>query len=253
MTLPPDPTGPMAAATPNTPTPDDRLREDMSDDMLMALADDELDPTTTARLLAQVARDPDLAARYAMFVETRALVAGAYAAGPVPDRLIRSVLEAPRKAAVIPMRARRPGWAGAPALALAASLVMAVGVGAFFVGKGAAPGPQATPALAAATLGATPTGGTVVLPDGSTARALATYQTNLGLCRLIGMAGPAAQTAVVCRRDGGWVTALAVGTGDGTSFAPASEVATGVIDRLLDDIAAGPALSPQEEASALAP
>ena len=142
------------------------------------------------------------------------------------------------------------GWIGA---ALAASLTLAM-IGGFWVGRGSAPDTMAavvTPEEAAVALAATPTGGEVALGEGTRARALASYQTDLGLCRLIGIYHG---RAVVCQdaASGVWGTAIRVGAAEGETYLPASDLATGLIDRLLDDINAGPALEPDAEAAALA-
>ena len=250
--------------------------EEVNDTMLMALADGELNPPEADRLRALIAADPALAESYALFAETRALMADAFPPEPVPDRLIRAVLDTPAGsgadvAAARPARARgqliafrrrsAPGndgaadgprrWLGA---ALAASLALAM-IGGFWAGRGLAPVAMvaATPEAAAAALAATPTGGEITLPEGGgTARALASYQTDLGLCRLIGLDH---SRAVVCRDQatGRWGTAISVAAADGETYLPASDLATGLIDRLLDDIGAGAAMDAAGEAAALSP
>src|SRR6056297_2705811 len=67
--------------------------DEVSDEMLMALADDELNELDAQRLQSQVNSNPDLAARYADFVETHALIQDAFPAEPVPERLIAAVLQ----------------------------------------------------------------------------------------------------------------------------------------------------------------
>jgi hypothetical protein len=223
--------------------------EEVCDEMLMALADGELNDTDAQRLHRRIGADPALAARYAEFVETRALMQQAFPAEPVPDRLIAAVLQAgTAQATVLPFRKRLPvaaGWG----LALAASLVLAVG--GFWAGRGTAPVTVAGGSIGALTAGL-PTGGELTLPDGTLARVLASYDTDLGLCRMI------AQDSlrhVTCRdaASGGWALALTVqGAGTG-GFVPASDIGVALVDRLLDDIGAGPALTGETERSALAP
>ncbi len=218
--------------------------------MLMALADGELNATDAQHLRARIAQDPDLAARYADFAQTRALLQDAFASDPVPDRLINAVLHggAPQDqpAKVVPFRQRAQalsGWG----LALAASLVLAVG--GFWAGRST--GPMVTDrgniGMATATLS---TGAAMQLPDGSTARVLASYSTDLGLCRMI------AQDSlrhITCRdaQSGHWATALSVQAGDMAGYLPASEIGLVLIDQLLDDIGAGPALTADHEQRAL--
>jgi hypothetical protein len=221
--------------------------DEVSDEMLMALADGELtDPD--ARILHQrIAADPDLAERYAVFAETRALMQAAYPPEPVPDRLIAAALQAEAsRATVLPFRRRVvavSGWG----MALAASVVLAVG--GFWIGRNTAPSLTGTLDLGTATAGL-PTGGEMRLPDGSTVRVLASYATDLGLCRMI--AGGAGRQ-IACRDEatGTWAVALSVQDGGSGGFLPASDIATGMIDRFLDEIGAGPALAPDEERRAL--
>ncbi len=217
--------------------------DEVSDDMLMALADGELNPTEADHLHRLIAGDPALAARYHDFTATRRLLQEAYPLEPVPDRL-RDAVMADRDPNVVPFRrtvAPKTGWG----MALAASLVLALG--GFVAGRGIGPD-QVDLAVATAAL---PTGAETVLPDGSTARVLASYDTSIGLCRLIGQD---AMRHVICRdpQAGGWVTALSVDGGSADNFMPASDLSVAVIDGLLDSIGAGPSLDPVAERAALA-
>lgn len=210
--------------------------------MLMALADGELNQTEADGLLRVIAADPALAARYHDFTATRRLLQEAYPLEPVPDRL-RDAVMAPRDPKIVPFRRTVTpvaGWG----MALAASLVLALG--GFVAGRST--GPDQVD-LAAATA-ALPTGAETVLPDGSTARVLASYDTSIGLCRLIGQD---AMRHVICRdpQAGDWATALSVDGGSADNFLPASDLSVAVIDGLLDDIGAGPALDPVAERAAL--
>lgn len=221
--------------------------DEVSDDMLMALADGELNLIDAQRLHKRVNADPDLAARYAGFVETRELMQAAFAPEPVPDRLIAAVLQgggAQNK--IVPFRKRvlaAPVWG----IALAASVVLAVG--GFWAGRGTAPQMTVSANIGIATAHLA-TGSELALPDGSTARVLASYDTDLGLCRMIAQDG---LRHVACRngQSGDWALALSVQAGDAGSFLLASDTAVGLIDRLLDDIGAGRALTAEEERDAL--
>lgn len=222
--------------------------DEVSDDMLMALADGELHGADADRLRTLVQADPDLAARYAVFTRTRRLMQGAFPPEPVPDRLIAAVLQGDTaQANVTPFRKRQwaaPGWG----MALAASLVLAVG--GFWAGRGTAPAIPAGGDIGALTA-SLPTGGETALPDGSRARVLASYETDLGLCRMIAQDG---LRHITCRRPdtGGWALALSVQGDAAGGFLPAADMGVGLIDRLLDDIAAGPALTGDAEQQALA-
>jgi hypothetical protein len=249
--------------------------KNVSDEMLMALADGELTGPDASKLLARIRANPDLAARYALFTETAAALREAMDPGAVPDHLIAAVLTAPTglpapeagAARVVPLR--RDGGAGRGRaviwpMALAASLVLAVGVGGFLTGRSLAPvaAPQSGtlaasigPEAAAVALAGVATGGSVMLEDGSTARALGSFDTDLGLCRLIGLEGADghADRAVICLdAERRWRSALTVTEGQSGLFLPASDMAVEVIDAFLDGIGAGAALPPAAEAQRLA-
>jgi hypothetical protein len=233
--------------------------------MLMALADNELHGPEAEALRARIAADPVLAARYAVFAETRAALAAAFAPGPTPDRLTQAILAAPPQAdmatgagKVVAFRPRQ--WAGPAPLALAASLLLAVGVGGFLAGRALQPGavPADPGALAAAALADQVTGSEAALPDGGSARVLGSYQTAQGLCRMIDLAlpGDRAERAVVCRDDAaqgaGWSVVAAISAGPVEAYVPASDMAAELMDQVLNDLGAGPALAPEDEAAALA-
>ncbi len=241
-----------------------------SDDMLMALADGELTGPDADRLRARIKADPALAARYALFTQTAAALRQAMDPGPVPDHLIAAVLTSPASvttgATVAPLRPGKPSpaWRMIRPLALAASLVLAVGVGSYLGGNALAPSAASTPALAAAALGTTPTGGSVTLADGTVSRALGSFETELGLCRLIalqdstGASGGASEAvserAIVCRAARGqdWQAALVVTAGNDDAFSLASDRAVATVDSFLDSIGAGAPLTPDDEALLLA-
>jgi anti-sigma factor RsiW len=74
----------------------------VTDELLMALADGELPEGEASLLRSRIASDPDLAERFAVFVETAALLApdDPAAAAEVPDHLRASVLRMANEAAV---------------------------------------------------------------------------------------------------------------------------------------------------------
>lgn len=229
--------------------------ESETDEMLMALADGELDDATAVRLWDRIARDPDLAARFDRFAATGQALRMAYPPEPVPDHLIAAIMAAPvgqPEGRVVAFRPRlRAAFQGSAGMALAASVLLAVGLGGFLAGRIDAPATGGAPSLVAAAdaLSATPTGGQADLPGGGTARALASYQTDLGLCRLI---ETDADRGILCRDDvSPWALALAVPGGGADSYLPASDLGTGLIDIALDEIGAGAALDPAAEAALL--
>lgn len=236
----------------------------VSDEMLMALADGELTGPDASKLMARVAADPDLAARYALFTGTTAALRQAMDPGHVPDYLISTVLTAPVGDVVTtPAQATNvtrlhPKPKASPQhmvwpMALAASLALAMGVVGFLTGQSFAPAPLELETAAAALAG-TETGGSVSLADGSAARALGSFDTELGLCRLIAVdrADGQAERAVVCKTEGvDWRTALAVTEGGAGVFLPASDIAVSLIDDFLTGIGAGASMTPEDEAQIL--
>lgn len=94
------------------------------------------------------------------------------------------------------------------------------------------------------------TGEETRLPDGSTARVLASYQTDLGLCRMVAHDD---WRHVACRNDQAesWELALSIHSDEADSYLPSSALPVELIDRLLDEIGAGAALDPEAEGRAL--
>lgn len=236
------------------------MTKDVSDEMLMALTDGELSDEAEAQLLARIAADSDLARRHADFVLTRRAVQAAYPAEPMPEVLIRTILDTPAAgdgghgAKVIPFRprARRVSQ-----LALAASLLLAVSVGGFLTGRATGPAPAQIAAgpgpglvAAARVLAALPTGAAVPLGD-ATARVLGSFDTDAGLCRLVAVDGGVEERAILCRDGGDWALAFATIGGTVDGFRPASDASVEAIDRALDALGAGAAMTAADEASAL--
>lgn len=233
---------------------------DPSDDMLMALADGQLHGPDAEALRLRISTDPALAARFAVFAESRAALQAAFAPGETPAWLEASIRDAkvgdgaPPPATVVRLR---PRTAMIPSLALAASILLAVGLSGFLAGRSLAPAPRMTdPAvLAAVALEDLGTGAGTATPGGAAARILGSYQTDQGLCRLIDLDLPddRSKRAVVCRApDRSWVVTAAIAAGQAEVYIPASDTAAAVIDQVLDDLGAGSALDPAAEADALA-
>lgn len=241
------------------------MTQEASDAMLMALADGELPEPEAGALRARIAADPALAGRFAVFVRTRAALREAFPPEPVPASLIAAILEAPVAGApagqsggavVVPLPARRRVTRP---LALAASVVLAVGLGGFLSGRALAPdAPVSLAATAVAALGDAVTGQAAPLAGGAEARVLGSFDTDVGLCRLVGVeAVDGARERVLACRDavapGGWQVMLEVAQSAGSdAFLPASDGAEVLIDSLLDTLGAGPALTEAEERAALA-
>ncbi|MGK7755329.1 MULTISPECIES: anti-sigma factor family protein [unclassified Roseovarius] len=227
---------------------------EVSDEMLMALADGELDGATADDLRARIEQDPDLAARYALFAETAASLRAAFAQGAVPEHLVRAVRSTAitesqdrSGATVVPMR-RRIAWP----LALAASLAIGIGFG-WTLQDRFAPAGAATLEHAAAALSDVPTGQTRDVAGLGPARALASFETDQGLCRLISVQPVVSipRRILACREAGGWTVAVSVADGSGDGFSPASDAATEMLDLYLDTIGAGQPLDAASEAKIL--
>lgn len=224
---------------------------DVTDEMLMALADGELDETTAGRLRRQVAGDAALAKRLALFEDSAAALRSALDPGPVPDRLVQAILAAPVAEAgpgnVVPLRPGQP-WALWQGLA-AASLALAFGLGGYLLGRD-----DGGEGLVPAGLATLATGESLALPDGTTARMLGSFATDLGPCRMFATEGSDRVTRqVMCHDSAGWQIALAVEAPAAGGFIPASDTLAETVDLFLDRIGAGPALGAKEEAALLAP
>ncbi|SLN49334.1 hypothetical protein PEL8287_02572 [Roseovarius litorisediminis] len=217
----------------------------VSDEMLMAHADGELSDHDTKALDARIARDPDLQARHAVFVATSEALRTALSPGPVPKRLIQAVQNSDIKSG----KARTPPLkASFWPVALAATLVVGVGLGWAFqaaMKKGALTGL----AEAERVTGTVQTGNSLDLADGARLRAIGTFETARGLCRLMLLA-PSSTTKtrfVACRTNTDWQVAFSVSESSEDVFAPASAGSDELIDSFLDSINASPALSFEEE------
>ncbi|MFE3838395.1 anti-sigma factor family protein [Pseudogemmobacter sonorensis] len=289
---------------------------DVSDEMLMALADGELDLATAQALRARLATDPGLTARFEIFRRSAEALRAAMDPGPVPERLLRSVLESggaggAEAAGVVaglagdpgapshrrtgegartlpahqispdpqgrggeagtvppihrgsrpsaPTPARRPRRAGERRGGLRPILRHGFGAGlaaallALAFGLGFQTAPRSLGTGAPDPLLALGTGGTADLPGGGTTRVLGSYETDLGLCRILATeTGTTTSRDILCHEAGIWQVALSIKTGATTGFAPASDLIAETLDLYLDGIGAGSALEPHAEAEALA-
>ncbi|SDG37361.1 anti-sigma factor family protein [Pelagibacterium luteolum] len=230
----------------------------VSDEMLMAYADGELDRNERETIAALAVSDPAIAARIARFAGARQAVRDAFApvlAEPVPDALIATITGAPKPA--------RP--AAYPfsrfAMPLAASLVVAAGLGGYLFGQSSL-SPEPTSFLAAATsasvlnaLAATPAGEPVRVASSSydiEALATGTYEVAGGICRTYEAGdADAALRGVACTDGASWqvpVTTLA----PSATYRPAEDPGTTTIDAFLDSLGAGPDIGADAEAALIA-
>jgi hypothetical protein len=244
----------------------------ITDEVLMAYADGELDAAAMAEVERALAEDEGLAERLARFSDARRAVKHAYATAPTPvpaDLVarVRAMAAAAEPASqpgsapaqVIDLASRRrpaPVWP----IAMAASVALAVGLaGGWYArtGGATADGLQLT-ALADAgiadALTGVPSGERVDLAGGNRFAAIATYRTDEGeLCREFEYDQPAGSTyvAVACDQSGNWVLRFAVADAAvNGGYAPASSLDT--LDAYLSATGAGQPMSADDEASALA-
>ena len=199
---------------------------DIDETMLIALVDGELDEVSRRRIERAVAEDPALAARLDMHVRLRERLADHYApieAEPVPAAM-RALLQAEAKVVPLarPVAARRHAWMTGGAIA--ASLLLGLGIGHFSGGGGGGDGPVAVEQ------------GTMVA-QGELASALETQLASAqdsapiriglsfrrkggGWCR--SFEGQAI-SGVACRQEQGWqVQQLVPGSGQETAYRQAS-------------------------------
>lgn len=248
-------------------------QNDVTDTDLMAFADGEADAATAALIRARVTDDPALALRLRAFTATRdamtALEAQDAAEPGLPPALAArlqatigakgaatqppvSAPAAPMEegATVVPLRRPTPPampvWTGA----LAASLALAVGLGAGLML--AEPTPQAPDPVFAA-LDTVPSGDVAALPDGRALRPVASFAGSDGtFCREYEVSSPdgTGSVAIACADGTDWETRLLVATTTATGYAPAA--APDLLDTWYADSGAGAPLGPEDEATALA-
>ncbi len=226
------------------------MTERVSDDMLMALADGELDPETAADLQAQLAADPVLRRRYDRFLRSAEAVRGLFAdtlADAPPEHLVAALRPAPA-----PEVSRLRSWSTG-ALPLAATVALAAGLG-FLLGQGTAGDPGAGLAdlrTAAAALENSPTGEVLDLADGSRAAVLASFETATGPCRQFQLrnAGGEVWESLGCRTAEGWHIALVLPQAAVGTYVPAEGAPSGALDAYLAALDASPPLGAEAEAA----
>lgn len=253
------------------------MSDDFSDEELMAYADGELVPERAEKLAAALPGRSDLAARVALFAQTRAVTAESVKAhldGPVPQKLQASVEEMVRKAALQPSAATvtalhprkaasRPAPFGNWAMPIAASfLAFIAGALGYWLVSGGAPSPSyyqiagsADPELAQ-ILSKLPSGEkSRLMGSGADVSMIASfYRGDQALCREFAITHVefGEHLAVACRGAGKWNIdlALRMSGGSGDAYKPASSAET--LDAFLEALGAGPAIEGQAEVDALA-
>lgn len=194
---------------------------DIDEAMLIALVDGELDEVNRRRVERAVAADPALADRLARHRGLRDRLAGHYAPvamEPLPDRL-QNMIE---QASVVTPIARPPhrwrGWAMGGAVA--ASLLLGLGVGRMTGGEAGPIGMQDGVMVAQGALAATLDTQLASAQDDAPIRIGLTFQRRGGgWCRSF----DGAMAGVACREGTGWQVQQALpGAGRGTAYRQAS-------------------------------
>lgn len=252
----------------------------MDKEMLAAFADDELTPEQAARVVMHLADHPQDQAFVDDLMAANAALARAYAgpAGePVPERFLE--LLTPAEKAAGPESATTQSGAGRPAsrvialrprlsrraaTATAAALALAAG----FAGALVFLQPAQDPAILAAgpvapgsalhrALDSRPSGQSERLETGRLT-ILASMPAQTGFCREVEWLEPERRhVALACRDAQGWVVDVAMsqtlmpGTG-GDGFTPAGGAGEALLDHWLERRQAGPTLSAEAEAAAIA-
>lgn len=230
----------------------------MTDEMLMAYADGQLDGEAAAEIAAAIGADPALAARVAAFVQSREAVAaafGALPAAPEPDPIaarIRALAAEASASNVVPLKRRVvPIWQ----LPIAASIALAAGLTASLLmqsSDGAVALIPDDPALFSA-LSTLPSGDRLTLDGGAELALIATFENgDRSLCREFEYDRPDGLTtvAVACRTEAAWDVQLAIAADAGAEgYAPASSLEA--LDAWLVATGAGAPLALEDEAAAL--
>ena len=207
-------------------------QHEIDDETLMAYADGELPPDEASRLAARLADDPALAQRLEAFTRSRDALADLRRADAngvqVPDapagatrrqdqRLWRQRWDRGRlRKRPAP---RIPLWSGA----LAASLALAIGLGAGLLIDGSSD--DSDPAIGLANaLDSVPSGNEEILADGTTLRPVASFRAADGtLCREYELASPEGpmRVEIACVAKSGWQPQMMVVMSGAEGYAPA--------------------------------
>lgn len=228
-----------------------------TEDDIAAWVDGELEPEAARRIGAIVVSDPEARVAAQRVEATNRALRAAFAdtlAAPVPAALTAAVLAEPGKVAMLTRPARRVVW-GPAALAASVALAVGVGLGALVPGSGGPAGVAVAvgPAgpLVAAALEGSPGGAEA--PGGL--RPLASFRIADGrICREFETAEAA--VGLACRGEAGWTVALMAAPPEPAAarggYVTAGAVFADAVGAALDALDAGPALSPDEEAAAIA-
>jgi hypothetical protein len=225
----------------------------ISDETLMAYADGEADAVTRAQVETAMREDPHIAARVEQHRALRELMRGAGSSvldEPVPERLIAAVRGRTSPAGVADLSRAREGraarnaparWRGWQPTAMAASLLLGLGVGyVAWHGSGALIRTGSGGGLVAGA-GLADTLSSQLSDDRSPARLASTglsFRAKTGeYCRTFTLAGADASAGLACHEGNGWKIKVLVQSpseGSGTNFRTAASGLSPAIRAAID-------------------
>jgi hypothetical protein len=240
----------------------------LTDEILMAFADGELDDPVAAAVAKVMAQDPAVARKIVEFQQSRRLTRSVFAsnlASDVPSELraaISAQIEAYEAASAVgvrpePVRPKSlwPRRMTPMKMALAASLAAVAVTGGYFIGQQSQPEAgrlaQLEDPLVLRELSRLESGRDAELPVGRL-RVISTYRLpNDALCREFRLQSNSMTTgAVACRTDEWKVTLALAEPANGAEYVPSS--GGDLVDSYLDNLGAGSPLEGEAEAKALA-
>lgn len=244
----------------------------LSDEILMAFADGELDESVAAAVEQAMLRDPTITRRVAGFLRSRRLTRSAFASQRCPDvppELHAAVLKQIKafekadggRTEPAPQLERRilqgERWFSVKGVLAASLATLAVATGSYFAGRQTSPPLRSTSLVAQledapvrAALSTVASGHDVALPLGQV-RVVSTYRTATGsLCREFRVQASSGTTVAVACRDGDWNITFALAGGRGNAaYIPSS--GADLVTSYLQEIGAGEPLVDAAETAAL--
>lgn len=239
----------------------------MDKEELAAFVDGELSPEEAAAVVLHLADHPADQAYVDDLFAANAALADAYGAPVgerVPDAILATIDGAAVRAAILPFRLRPVGIAAG--MAFAATLFAAVVLLQPKDQPTLAIGPVMGGSALAEALDLMPSGEVAALPDGREMMVLSSFAVANGYCReveVVDLAGDQVELALVCQGaevqggNAGWQVEVVVqealpSAAPGAGFVAADGAMIAGLTPYLDQRGAGLALTPDEEAAAIA-
>ncbi|MBJ6123845.1 hypothetical protein [Microvirga splendida] len=243
----------------------------LTDEVLMAFADGELDEPVAAAVAGAMAQNPTVARKIVEFQQSRRLTRSVFASNLAPDvpselraavaaqiEAYEAVSRAGERQEPVQTQSIRSEWrsrAYPMKMALAASVAAVAVAAGYFIGQQSQPEAgrlaQLEDPLVRQELGRLGSGSEVELPFGRL-RVISTYRlADQSLCREFRLhSGSSATDAVACRADEWDVTFAAAAPVSDAEYTPSS--GGDLVDSYLGNLGAGPPLAGEAEAEALA-